>query len=161
VWILLDERGRFTHTFEGELESLAVGTGIGFGLRRFGSRQLQEAMSGGQIELGNIDLRALLESHSMEIRSADGRSGVVRIGMWSGPPPDGVALGSRQFPPVPIDSEVEWLVPPNASSIYFLVERPAESTGGAGGVWREGEQYRFGPFEASALPTTLELPDND
>jgi hypothetical protein len=61
-----------------------------------------------------------------------------------------VALGSRQFPPVPIGSEMEWLLPHEAQSIYFLVEHP-----GRDGEWREGRQELFGAFTLAKQPAEL------
>jgi len=80
------------------------------------------------------------------------------VAMCFGPPPVGpsgerIALGSRQFPPVALGSEVEWLLPHEAKSIYFLVERPIGS--GRGREWRSGHQRLFGPFTSATLPIEL------
>lgn len=76
--------------------------------------------------------------------------------MCFGPPPVGprgerIALGPRQFPPIALGSEVEWLLPHEALPVYFLVERPAGS--GRGREWRSGHQRLFGPFTSATLPT--------
>ena len=95
----------------------------------------------------------------MTLRAAAGKpAGEVRVAMWFGPPPVGpsgepVALGSAQFPPVALGSEVEWLVSPEAQSMYFLVERPDGPDRGT--KWRSGHQRLFGPYDAANLPTEL------
>jgi len=48
---------------------------------------------------------------------------------------------------------MEWLLPPNAQSLYFLVERPVGSAHEP--EWRGGYQQLFGPFSSAALPTEL------
>ena len=97
----------------------------------------------------------------MVLRAAEGAAqGVVRIGMWFGPPPVGpqgepVSLGSRQFPPVVLGSELEWLLPHEARDVHFLVERPDGP--GRGTDWRSGRQRLFGPFTAAEFPAELVL----
>ena len=111
------------------------------------------------IDLGVIDLRDTLVRHRLILRAAEGApAGEVRVAMCFGPPPVGpggerIALGSRQFPPVTLGSEVEWLLPHEAHSVFFLVERPRGSPDG--GTWRTGRQRLFGPFTSATLPTEL------
>jgi hypothetical protein len=50
---------------------------------------------------------------------------------------------------------VEWLLPPEAQSIYFLLERPVGS--GPATEWRSGRQRLFGPFVSSELPDELSM----
>ena len=89
-------------------------------------------------------------------------AGLIFLGIASfrtGPPPVGpqgepVSLGSRQFPPVALGTEVEWLLGHDAHSIYFLVERPADE-GLRTRPWRSGYQQLFGPFTAAEIPSEL------
>ncbi len=126
---------------------------------RVDARDLPEVNQAGQIDLRVIDLRDRLMTHRMRVRAADGRPpGEVRVAMFFGPPPVGpegepVSLGSRQFPPVALDSDVEWLLPHELQGVHFLVERPAGS--GRGTEWRSGQQRLFGPFTSAELPTEL------
>ncbi len=158
-WLLFDEQGRFAHTFRDSLTSVTVSTGIRAELHRIDTEELPEVNQAGQIDVGVIDLRDRLTRHRLVLRAAEGApTGDVRVAMCFGPPPVGpggepVALGSRQFPPVALGSEVDWLLPHEAQSIYFLVERPVGS--GRGGKWRSGHQRLFGPFTSAKLPTEL------
>ena len=158
-WLLFDEQGRFAHTFRESLISVTVSTGIMAELHRIDTDELPEVNQEGQIDVGVIDLRDRLMRHRLVLRAAEGTPpGDVRLAMCFGPPPVGpggepIALGSRQFPPVALGSEVEWLLPHEAKSIYFLVERPIGSV--RGGEWRSGHQRLFGPFTSATLPTEL------
>jgi len=157
TWVLFDERGLFSHTFRETLISVTVMAGSE--VYRVDARDLPEVNQAGQIDLRVIDLRDRLMTHRMRVRAADGRPpGEVRVAMFFGPPPVGpegepVSLGSRQFPPVALDSDVEWLLPHELQGVHFLVERPAGS--GRGTEWRSGQQRLFGPFTSAELPTEL------
>lgn len=157
AWVLFDERGRFSHTFREKLTSVTVTAGSE--VYRVDAGDLPDVDRAGRIDLGAIDLRDRLMSHRMMVRAAVGRPpGEVRVAMFCGPPPVGpqgepVSLGSRQFPPVALDSAVEWLLPHEAERVYFLVERPAGP--GRGVEWRSGQQRLFGPFTSANLPTEL------
>lgn len=159
VWVLFDEQGRFSHTFRGTLTSVTVTAGIGREIHRIDAGDLPEVNQAGQIDVGVINLRDRLMRHRLMLRAADGKPpGDVRVAMWFGPPPVGpaggrVELGSRQFPPVALGSELEWLLPHEAREVYFLVERPAGS--GLGSEWRSGQQRLFGPFTSAELPVEL------
>jgi len=159
VWVLFDEQGRFAHTFRGSLTSVKVTAGVEAEVHRIDTEDLPEVNQAGQIDVGVIDLRDRLTKHRLLVRAADGKPpGDVRVGMWFGPPPVGpqgepVSLGSRQFPPVALGSELEWLLPREAHSIYFLVERPSASSRGT--EWRSGHQQLFGPFTSSEMPAEL------
>lgn len=159
VWLLFDEQGRFSHTFRGSLTGVKVTAGIGAEVHRIDAADLPEADAAGRIDVGVIDLRDRLARHRMVLRAADGAAqGEVRVGMWFGPPPVGpsgepVSLGSRQFPPVALGGEVEWLLSREAHSIYFLIERPSGS--GREAEWRGGRQRLFGPFTAAEIPAEL------
>jgi hypothetical protein len=161
TWLLFDEQGNFTHDFEGKLTRLVVAAGIGREVYRLDADEVPEADQGRRIDVGVIDLREQLVKHRLLLRAAEGRpEGVVRIGMFLGPPPRGprgetVSLGSRQFPPVTLASELEWLLPHDAESIYFLVERPDGS--GRGIHWRSGRQRLFGPFTSADFPSELAM----
>lgn len=158
-WLLFDEQGRFAHTFREDLISVTVSTGIRAELHRIDTDELPEVHQAGQIDVGVIDLRDRLTRHRLVLRATEGTPpGDVRVAMCFGPPPVGpggerIALGSRQFPQVALGSEVEWLLPHEAKSIYFLVERPIGS--GRGREWRSGRQRLFGPFSSATLPTEL------
>ena len=150
VWVLFDEQGRFTHDYRGVLTSMRVTAGVGAEVHRIDTEDLPEVNQAGQIDLGVIDLRNRLTRHRLTVRESDGKpSGVVRVAMWFGLPPVGpqgepVSLGSRQFPPVVLGNETEWLLPNEGQSIYFLVEWPVGP--GRGRKWRSGRQQLFGPF---------------
>ena len=159
VWLLFDEQGRFAHSFRESVTSVKVTAGIGAEVHRIDADELPRVNQAGQMDLGVIDLRERLTRHRQMVRAADGKpGGDVRVAMWFGPPhvgPKGepVALGSRQFPPVVLGSELEWLVPNEGQSIYFLVERPSGS--GRGTEWRSGHQRLFGPFTSEEVPDEL------
>ena len=160
-WILFDEEGRFSGTFRGRLTRITVSTGLRAELHRIETEDLPEINQAGQVDVGVIDLRDRLIRHRLILRVAEGASqGDVRVAMCFGLPPVGpsgepVALGSRQFPPVALGNEVEWLLPLEAQALYFLVERPVGST--LGGEWRSGHQRLFGPFTSANLPTELTM----
>lgn len=159
VRLLFDEQGRFAHSFRGSVIGVRVMAGIGAEVHRIDTEALPEVNRAGQIDLGVIDLRDRLTGHRLTVRAADGAPpGDVRVAMWFGPPPVGpsgepVSLGSRQFPPVALGSEMEWLLPNEAHSVYFLVERPSGSSRGTN--WRSGHQRLFGPFTSADLPAEL------
>jgi len=161
VWLVFDEQGRFAHTLDGSLTGVKVTAGGRAEVYRLDTEELPQVDQAGQIDLGVIDLREQLTRHRMTLRTADGKpQGVVRVAMWFGPPHVGpygepVSLGSRQFPPVALGSEVEWLLSNEAHSIYFLVERP--SGPGRGRAWRSGHQQLFGPFTSADIPAELIL----
>lgn len=157
VWLLFDEQGRFDHTLDGTPIRVSVSTGLRAELHRIDTAELPAADARGQMDVGAIDLRPKLARHRLlVVRASEGaQAGDVRMAMCFGLPPVGpfgerVALGSRQFPPIPLGSEVEWLLPHGATGVRFLVERP-----GPGGEWRGGRQQLFGPFAAAALPGEL------
>ncbi len=159
VWVLFDEQGRFSHTFQGNLTSVRITAGLGAEVHRIEAEDLPEVNQAGHIDVGAIDLRDRLARHRMVVRAADGKpQGDVKVAMWFGPPPVGpvgepVSLGSRQFPAVALGSEVEWLLSHEAHSMYFLVERP--SGPGRGTEWRSGHQRLFGPFTSAEIPSEL------
>ena len=161
VWVLFDENGAFSHTFRETLSSIRVTAGIRREMYRIDAGDFPEADPLGQIDLGVIDLRGRLMSHSMGLRAAEGAPpGEVRVAMWGGPPPVGpmgepVSLGSRQFPPVALGSDIEWLLPRDAHEVFFLVERPIDL--GHGLEWRGGQQQLFGPYTSADLPGELVL----
>lgn len=156
-WAFFDEWGHFALTLRGGLASVRVKAGPV--VHRIDAEDLPEADQAGRIDVGLIDLRDRLAEHRLVVRAAVGSPpGDVRVAMWFGPPPVGpqgepVSLGSRQFPPVKLGSEMAWLLPNEAHSIYFLVERPSGS--GRGTAWRSGHQRLFGPFVSADLPVEL------
>lgn len=158
TWVLFDEQGFFSQTLRDTLTSVTVTAGGE--VHRVDAGDLPDADQGRRIDLGVIDLRDRLMSHHLTVRAADGKPGEVRVGMFSGPPPVGpwgepVSLGSRQFPPIALGSDVEWLLPHRAQGVHFLVERPAGPDRGT--EWRSGEQRLFGPFTSAGLPAELIL----
>lgn len=156
-WIFPHADGRF------EWETLDVPTRLsvhaGAEVHRIDTVDLPTADASGRIDLGSIDLRESLTVWRLRLRASEGApGGAVRIGRWIGPPHTGPfgeppSLGSKQFPTVELGDEVEWLLPPDASAVHFLVERP--SGPGRGVNWRSGEQRLFGPFDAPATPLEL------
>lgn len=160
VWVLFDDQGHFSHPLTETLVDVEVTTGAR-AVVRIDAAELPEADRAGGIDLGTIDLRDRLRNHRLILRAADGEpAGDVRIGMWLGPPPRGpqgepVSLGSRQFPEIELGSELEWLLPPDARDVFFLVERPDGPSRGTS--WRSGEQTLFGPFTSAELPAELVL----
>ncbi|RLA43450.1 MAG: hypothetical protein DRR42_21740 [Gammaproteobacteria bacterium] len=160
-WILFDEEGRFADTFRGRLTRMVVSTGLRTQLHSIEAEDLPEINQTGQVDVGVIDLRDRLIRHRLILRVAEGASqGDVRVAMFFGLPhvgPSGepVSLGSRQFPPVALGSEMEWLLPLKAQSLYFLVERPVGPA--LEPEWRGGYQRLFGPFTSSNLPTELTM----
>lgn len=161
TWVMFDEKGHFSHSFEGNLSSVAVLAGASSEVYRMNAKALQQKKEHGRFDVGPIDLRDLLKPHRLVVRDADGQPpGQVRVGMWPRPPAKGpyggnVSLGSKQFPTRAIGEEQEWLVSPKAKAIYFLVERRAE--GEQDGGWRSGPQRLFGPFTPADLPTELRI----
>ena len=159
VWVLFDEQGLFSHTFQGSLTNVQFTAATE--VHRIDTGDLPDVNRAGQVDVGVIDLRDRLAEHCLVVRAADGRSsGEVRVAMWFGIPPVGpsgepVSLGSRQFPPVTLGHDVDWLVPHESHSIYFLVERP--SGPGRGREWRSGRQRLFGPFTSAGIPAELIL----
>lgn len=160
-WILFDEEGRFSDTFRGHLTRLVVSTGLRAELHSIEAEDLPEIDQAGQVDVGVIDLRDLLTRHQLILQVAEGASqGDVRVAMFFGLPhvgPGGepVSLGSRQFPPVSLGSEMEWLLPLKAQSLYFLVERPVGPAHNP--QWRGGYQRLFGPFTSATLPAELTM----
>jgi hypothetical protein len=161
VWVLFDERGHFSHTYQDSLALVRVRAGIERDVRLLEAEDLPEIDQAGRVDLGVIDLREHLEEHRVMLREAIGSlPGVVRVGMWFGVPGTGpqgepVSLGSRQFNEIDLGSEVEWLLPSGAESIYFLVERP--SGAGRGKNWWSGHQRLFGPFTSDEMPAELRM----
>lgn len=158
TWVLFDEQGFFSQTLRDTLTSVTVTAGGE--VHRVDAGDLPDADQGRRIDLGVIDLRDRLMSHHLTVRATDGKPGEVRVAMFFGPPPVGtrgepVSLGSRQFPPIALGSNVEWLLPHRAQGVHFLVERPAGP--GRGTEWRSGEQRLFGPFTSAGLPAELIL----
>ena len=157
TWVLFDDRGHFTHPFTSGLSQVIVTAGAV--VHQIDASDLPRANLEGRIDFGVIDLRAQLTEHRLFVRAAEGSAaGDVRVGMWFGPPPVGpfgepVSLGSRQFPPVALGSETAWLMPNDAHSIYFVVERPSGFDGEP--QWLGGHQRQFGPFAAARLPAEL------
>lgn len=155
-WAIPDPEGRFGHAIDERPHSVVVTAGVGFDLRALPTEALPQHDSAGLIDLGELDLSDLLERHSLRLEAAPGAAlGQVRVGMWSGPPPPSVALGSRQFPSVEVGSVQEWLVPAGAEEIYFLIERPRDPDPTA--PWWGGGQQLYGPFDQGSLPAALTL----
>ena len=159
TWLLFNDKGHFSHTYRGRLESLTVTVGISAEVFRADGGDLPEINRFGLLDMGKIDLQNRVRNHRLMVRAEEGKEpGEVRVAMWFGLPsvgPNGgrVSLGSKQFPSVVLGNEQEWLVPLESESIYFLVERPAES--GQGNGWWSGRQRLLGPFSSTDLPSEL------
>ncbi|MEM8557627.1 MAG: hypothetical protein AAGG50_07375 [Bacteroidota bacterium] len=157
IWVLPEDDGRFAQAISGALTRVHVSAGSD--VHRIDAADLPPADDQGRVDLGVIDLRERLVARRVRVRAAEGASGgVVRVGLWLGPPHTGPqgelpSLGSKQFPTVELGSELEWLLPPNASAVHFLVERPAST--GHTTTWRSGTQQVFGPYASSAFPLDL------
>lgn len=158
-WILFDDEGRFSATYQGRLAGMVVSTGLRAELHSIEAEGLPEIDQAGRVDVGVIDLRDKLIRHRLVLGVAEDSSrGNVRVGMFFGLPHVGprgepVSLGSRQFPPVALGSEMEWLLPLKVQSLYFLVERPVGPADEP--EWRGGYQRLFGPFDSTDLPTEL------
>lgn len=161
IWILFDGEGRISETVKGHLIRIVVSTGLRAELHRIEEEELPEANQLSRIDLGVVDLRDRLVTHRLTLRAAEGASqGDVRVAMCFGLPPVGprgepVSLGSRQFPPIALGSEVDWLLPREIEALYFLVERPVSTEFGT--EWRGGHQRLFGPFTSTNLPAELTM----
>ena len=159
TWLLFDKQGHFSYVIEGSLTSVTISAGLRAEIFQIKGEGLPKRNGEGQIDLGVIDLRDKLKVHRMIVRAAEGKpEGEVRVAMWFKPPPVGpnggrVELGSKQFPPVTLGHEQEWLLPLQADMIYFLVERPIDVEGAS--WWRSGHQRLFGPYTLAELPTEL------
>ncbi len=159
IWVLFDEQGRFLHTFPRAVTRVKITAGLCAEVHRIEADKLPQANQAGQIDVGVIDLRDELVRHRMQLHAAkDKPGGDVKVALCFGLPPVGpqgqrVSLGSRQFPAIPLGSEIEWLLPRESEPVYFLIERPADA--GRGRDWRTGAQQLFGPFPRSELPVEL------
>ena len=161
LWILPDADGHFTREFFGTLKR-KVSVLAGSEVHRIDEADLPHIDANRSVDLGEIDLRGLLTSRHVRVvgDDADAAGGVVRLALSIGPShtgPNGElpSLGSIQFPTTPIGSDVEWLLRPEATDIYFLVERPDGPDHET--VWRSGKKQVFGPYEPSAFPLELHL----
>lgn len=159
LWILPDADGRFAQEFSGDVERVSVSAGSE--VHRIDAADLPRGTDNGAIDLGAIDLRESLVTRRMSVRLVDEAPGeLVRIGLWIGPPHTGPrgelpSLGSKQFPSAELGSEVEWLLPPDADDIFFIVELSDEPSPSLD--WKSDAQYLFGPYETSAFPLELVL----
>ena len=155
-WLQLDHNNSFTHSYFGELAYLRVNAGIESLLHRKDKTELASLVRDGRIELGTIDLQdALVIHHTKIVGLKRLKADDIRVALWFHRPHPDISLGSRQFPERTIGTEIEWLIPKKADSIYFLVEQPAN--GKRGTEWITGKQWLFGPFGLKTLPGTLAL----
>lgn len=155
-WATPEPSGEFGRAIDRLPDSVVITAGAGFELLKLPASSLPEPDLAGVLDLGELRLGERLMRYTLRLEPApDAALGLVRVAMWSGPPPPSVALGSRQFPPVSVGTSQEWLVPSDAEEIYFLVERPRDPDPAA--PWWEGAQQRFGPFTAESLPAALTL----
>ena len=158
-WIPFDDTGHFSHALDGELWSVTVSAGSSDDVFELKGSALAKLKDNSPIDVGEVDLRDRLTPHRLTVHGAEGtQQGEVRVGMWFEPPARGpfggsVSLGSGQFPPVVLGQAQDWLIPLDAKSVYFLVERPAD--GSRGTEWSSGRQHLFGPFAISSLPAEL------
>lgn len=159
LWVLPEADGRFAREITGVPTRVSVSAGSE--VHSIEAADLPSADAMGDIDLGEIDLREQLLMHRVRLRATDSSpGGVVRVGLWIGPPHTGPrgelpSLGSKQFPPFELGSDVDWLLPPKSSAVYFLVERPDGPDHTIN--WRSGKQQVFGPYDSSAFPLVLVL----
>ncbi|XAL99831.1 hypothetical protein OT109_00275 [Phycisphaeraceae bacterium D3-23] len=161
-WVRFDEAGRFEHPLPPgrQLTNLTL-SAAGTDVFLLETDAFPDADDAGTIGLGTIDLRDRLIPHKLTLRAAQGApQGDIRAALWPGPPPTGprggsVSLGSAQFPTLTLGDETQWLLPPNATTIYLLVERPANNARGRN--WRSGYQQQFGPYTTNNFPNELHI----
>lgn len=159
-WVLFDHEGRFEHPLQPGARPMSVNiSAAGIDVFRLETEPVPIADATGMINLGTIDLRDRLVRRRLTLHAAQGAPrGDIRVAAWPGSPPTGprgepVSLGSAQFPTIALGDETEWLLPPHAATIYFLVERPIGAAREK--EWRSGYQQLYGPFAVSDLPTEL------
>lgn len=156
-WLILNKDGGFAHDFQGELIGLRVATGIEAVIISYGPDDFPMPDRTGQIRLGDIDTRDHVIERTLQLQMDEGLArSAVRIGMWFGEPAEGVSLGSRQFPVVETGSTMHWLLPHDATDIYFLIEHP-QNPGATAESWRSGSQQRFGPYNSTTFPDALTI----
>ncbi len=152
-WLKPDVRDRFQVDFEGALASVRVVAGVDTTLTRFGSEVLKQKTKAKLVDLGTVDLQKMLRPYQVKVVSTEKKT--FRMAMWNELPPRDVSLGSKQFPEYESGKPIEWLIPGDAKSIYFLVEEPGD--GQRGIQWRTGKHHLFGPFSAGQIPAELKL----
>lgn len=110
-----------------------------------------------------LDARSVLVPHiiAMHSTSAEHTGGEVRVAVWAGEIPRGPlgshpSLGSAQFEERELPHNAQWLLPIEAESFSFLVERPLDDARGRN--WRSGAQHVYGPYAAEALPNRFTIP---
>ncbi len=157
-WLKLDEKFRFRSSFTGTLTKLEIATGVATIVHRLNAQELARLTKQATVDVGAIDLRKRLQAHKIKLLSDNATT--LRIGMslkepardFTGSLP---SLGSRQFPEIEAGKEMNWLLPSEFDTAYFLVEEPADERRGR--EWRSGKQKLFGPFRSSDLPTELKI----
>ncbi|MEM9664597.1 MAG: hypothetical protein AAF970_06675 [Bacteroidota bacterium] len=153
-WLDLDQTWGFRTSVDGAVNTLEVVAGIDRTIYALDADALKPFTSGGTVDVGTIDLRASLHTHTFKLVSDTAPA--LRIGMWFEEPPADVSLGSRQFPEVAAGAASSWLLPTTFETVYFLVEKPADEQRGRD--WSSGAQHLFGPFTSAELPGELRVP---
>ena len=157
-WLKLDEEFRFRSSFKGILTNLEIATGVATIVHRLNAQELAQLTKQNTVDVGTIDLRKRLQARKIKLLSDSATT--LRIGMWLEEPARDFAgslpsLGSRQFPEIEAGKEMNWLLPSEFDTAYFLVEEAANERRGR--EWRGGKQKLFGPFRSSELPTELKI----
>ncbi len=167
-WVRFDAAGHFAHPLApgnpstpGDQPTAVSVSAAGIEVYHADADALPAPDAQGRIALGTLDLRDRLVPHTITFRPAHGSpAGDIRVAFWPGPPPTGprggaVSLGSAQFPTQPLNTPTHWLLPPDAKTLYLLVERPANPLPGQ--PWRTGYQQQFGPYPTQQLPQELHV----
>lgn len=157
-WLTLDKEFRFRSSFKGALKKLEIATGVATIAHRLNAQELALLKKRDTVDIGTIDLRGRLQSHKFVFLSKDATT--LRIGMWLQKPATDFSgslpsLGSRQFLEIDAGKEMNWLVPSQFDTAYFLVEEPADKRRGR--EWKSGQQQLFGPFSSAELPAKLKI----
>ena len=70
-WVLFDDEGRFSASFNGTISRVIVSTGLRSEVHRIEADDLPEVNAAGQVELGVIDLRERLTRHRLKLEVAE------------------------------------------------------------------------------------------
>lgn len=157
-WVELDDEFRFRSSFTGTLKKLEIATGLATIVHQFSAQELTLLTKQKTVDIGTIDLRKRLQS--LKVKLLSNSATTLRVGMWFEKPATDFlgslpSLGSRQFSEIEAGKEMDWLIPAEFDTAYFLVEEPADKRRGQ--KWRSGKQELFGPFRSTKLPNQFKI----